>query len=113
MTPEALSYLILAFKNVGDKTAANQLYERLKELRTDSLEYSNWEHNAQLIEKLGLKSGFDYTYRFTSVETTALALRASVRMEPNNDELLEKVTRWLILERDENGWNNTKTTAAV
>jgi len=23
------------------------------------------------------------------------------------------VTRWLILERDENGWNNTKTTAAV
>jgi uncharacterized protein YfaS (alpha-2-macroglobulin family) len=113
MTPEALSYLIMAFKNAGDDKAAEQLYARLKELRSDSLEYANWEHNAHLLKELDFTGGLDYTYRFTSVETTALALRATVMMEPKNDALLDQITRWLILERDENGWNNTKTTAAV
>lgn len=113
MSPEALSYLTMAFKNTKDETAAQKTYARLKELRNDTLEYTNWDHTSEMLSKLGLDNRFDYSYRFTGVETTALALRATVMMEPKNEDLLNSITRWLVLERDENGWNNTKTTTAV
>ncbi|MDZ4832738.1 MAG: MG2 domain-containing protein [Candidatus Melainabacteria bacterium] len=113
MTPESLAYMTMAFKNVKDEAAAMKTYERLKELRNDSVEYSNWDHTKEMLGKLGVDPRWDYTYRFTGVETTALALRATVMMEPKNEELLENVTRWLVLEHDENGWDNTKTTSAV
>lgn len=113
MSPEALSYLTMAFRNVKDETGCLKTYERLKELRNDSLEYANWDHTTEMLTKLGLENQYDYSYRFTGVETTALALRATVMMEPKNEALLDNVTRWLVLEHDENGWNNTKTTTAV
>jgi len=113
MTPEALAYLTMAFKNAKDDRAAQQTYERLKELRSDSLDYSNWDHTSEMLKKMGHATEWDYTYRFTGVETTALALRATVIMEPQNEELLGRITRWLAVERDENGWNNTKCTTAV
>lgn len=111
--PEALAYLTIAFKNKGDKVAAQQAYSRLKSLANESLEYTSWDHTKAMLEKMGLKDIWDYTYRFSDVETTALALRAAAVMEPENSELLERITRWLILERDEDGWGNTKSTSAV
>lgn len=113
MSPEALSYLTMAFKNVKDETASVKTYERLKELRNDTVEYANWEHTNEMLTKLGLDTRYDYSYRFTGVETTALALRASVMMEPKNEALLDSISRWLVFEHDENGWSNTKTTTAV
>lgn len=111
--PEALAYLAIAFKNKGDTVAAQQAYKRLKSLANESLEYTSWDHTKAMLEKLGVKDLWDYTYRFSDVETTALALRAVAVMEPENSELLERITGWLILERDEDGWGNTKSTSAV
>ncbi len=114
MSPESLAYLTMAFKNVKDEDAAKNTYARLKQLQNQSLEYTNWDHTRELLDKLGVdENEFDYSYRFTGIETTALALRATVKAEPDNKELLDQIARWLIMQRDENGWSNTKTTSCV
>lgn len=112
MSPETLCYLVMAFKRVGEDSSAKRVYERLLELRNESDGFVEWNHTEGLLKKIGVKDSY-YTFRFTGVETTALALRAVVAIEPDNDQLIESITRWLILQRDENGWNNTKCTAAV
>lgn len=113
MAPESLAYLTMAFNNVGDKANAEKAYKRLLELRNASEDYVDWDQTEALYQKLGLKNAWYYTFRFTGVETTALALRAVVTMEPANEDLIEAITRWLVVQRDENGWNNTKATSAV
>ena len=55
----------------------------------------------------------EYSYRFTGVESTALALRAVLAMEPNNEQRVESIKRWLMMQRGRDGWDNTKTTAEV
>jgi hypothetical protein len=60
-----------------------------------------------------MKNGSDYTYRFTGVESTALAMRAVLAMEPNNTQRIESIKQWLLLQRTQDGWENTKTTAQV
>ncbi len=116
-TPEALSYMTLAFKRLGDEQAANQTYSALNRLADESAGMRNWDHTAHLQKLLNLKDA-DYTYRFTGVESTALALRATVAMEAPNAKVeaenrLEAIEQWLILQHDQNGWGNTKTTAQV
>ena len=64
-------------------------------------------------KKLGYANVYDYTYRYTSVETTALALKAVVAMEPGNYQKINMIKSWLLLHRSKDGWNNTKTTAQV
>ncbi|MBX9666024.1 MAG: hypothetical protein K2X93_00340 [Candidatus Obscuribacterales bacterium] len=114
MSPESLAYLTMAFKNVKDEQAAETTYTRLKQLQNQSLEYTNWDHTREMLDKLGVeKDELDYSYRVTGIETTALALRATVKAEPNNKELLDQISRWLIMQRDQNGWSNTKTTSCV
>jgi uncharacterized protein YfaS (alpha-2-macroglobulin family) len=116
LTPEALSYLVLTCKNLGDEKGAKQAYARLLELSQKDSNMTNWEHTPEMWKKFA-----DYTptysqefdYRFTGVESTALALEAVVEMEPNNGELVEGIKQWLLLQRDNNGWQNTKTTAEV
>lgn len=113
MSPESLAYLTLAFNNVADRQNAQKVYRRLLELKNESEDYVDWDQTEALYRRMGLKNAWYYTFRFTGVETTALSLRAVVAMEPSNEELIEAITRWLVVQRDENGWNNTKATAAV
>jgi uncharacterized protein YfaS (alpha-2-macroglobulin family) len=112
-TPEAIAYLTLAFHNSKDDVTAKLFYDRLMKMANTSAEFCNWEHNHALYKKLGLKSDEDYTYRFTSVESTALGLKAVLAMEPNNFERIESIKRWILLQRGKDGWDNTKTTAEV
>lgn len=112
MPPEALSYLALAFKKQGEPNL-QIVYERLKLLANEDIRYTHYDHTERMLKMLDGGKGRPYTYRYTGVETTALALRAVAAVEPDDDILLERMASWLILERDQNGWNNTKCTASV
>lgn len=120
-TPESLVYLTLANKATGNGQAARAAYKRLTSLATRTDRTMDWDHTKALLKKLNLKDengkaldlAYDYSYRFTGVETTALALKAMVAMEPGNIDQIEMVKNWLLLQRSENGWSNTKTTAQV
>jgi uncharacterized protein YfaS (alpha-2-macroglobulin family) len=113
MSPEELSYMTLAFKNVGDNKNMKVAVDRLLALRNDTDDFTDWDHTDALYAKLRMKDRWSYTYRFTGVESTALALRAVSAADPGNDEVIERTSRWILAQRDENGWENTKTTAEV
>lgn len=117
LTPEALSYLTITLKNADRGEQANVFYKRLLELANDGEGTEDWDHTIILARKLmGEHLGpydVEYSYRFTGVESTALALRAVLSMESENTEKIESIKRWLMLQRGKNGWDNTKTTAEV
>jgi len=117
LTPEALSYLTITLKNANQEQQANVFYKRLQELANDANGTADWDHTIVLARKLmgtHLRPyDAEYSYRFTGVESTALALRAVLSMEPNNTEKIESIKRWLMLQRGKDGWDNTKTTAEV
>jgi uncharacterized protein YfaS (alpha-2-macroglobulin family) len=97
---EGLSYLVLASKNLGDDASAQKAYKQLIKLSSTDASMMNWNAST-------------YDYRFTSVESTALGLRAVLAMEPGNSERIEGIKQWLLLQRTKDGWENTKTTAEV
>jgi uncharacterized protein YfaS (alpha-2-macroglobulin family) len=113
MAPEALSYLVMTLKKYKDDTTANTVYQRLLSLANKNGNLMDWDHTPAMCKRLKLKGVSDYTYRFTGVETTALALRAVMAMEPDNTQRIESIKQWLLLQRDNNGWENTKTTSEV
>ncbi|MBX9723821.1 MAG: hypothetical protein K2X81_20610, partial [Candidatus Obscuribacterales bacterium] len=113
LPPEGLSYLTLALKRAGMNAEAEQTYQRLLSLSNKSREFTDWDHTAELLRKLDQNDRFDYSYRFTGAESTALALRAVLAMEPKNEKLQTSIRRWILMQHDENGWTNTKTTATV
>lgn len=117
LTPEALTYLTITLKNAKQDKQANVFYQRLLQLANESGETIDWDHTLQLAQKL-MGSTFkphmlEYSYRFTGVESTALALRAVLTMEPKNEQKVEAIKRWLMMQRGKSGWDNTKTTAEV
>jgi uncharacterized protein YfaS (alpha-2-macroglobulin family) len=120
LTPEALSYLTVAYARTGQRDYASQFYQRLVSIGNVNDNLMDWDHRESLLKLFGppadnkrwLSQG-DYTYRFTGTETTALALRAVLVMDPNNHDRLESIKTWLLLQRDRDGWDNTKTTAQV
>lgn len=112
-TPEALAYMTLAFHNAKNEVAAKQTYQRLCDLATESAQYMEWDHTAAMNKKLGITHPYDYDYRYTGIETTALALRATLRMEPSNGRRIDQIRDWVLIQRDQNGWNDTKTTSCV
>ncbi len=117
LTPEALSYLTITLNNAKQERQANVFYKRLLELSNASGETVDWDHTIALAKKLmGSQVKpimVDYSYRFTGVESTALALRAVLAMEPKNEQRVEAIKRWLMMQRGKEGWDNTKTTAEV
>ncbi len=116
MSPEALSYLTLLFHDSADQEAARKTFDRLVFLANQPEGYTNWDHTQELYKKLRAElkvEDYVYTYRFTGVESTALALRAVLAMEPTNAQRIEAIKSWLVLQRDKDGWQNTKTTAEV
>ncbi len=117
LAPEALSYMTITLKNTKQETEAQVFYKRLIELENDSQGTEDWDHTINMAKKLLGQTrrwySIEYSYRFTGVETTALALRAVLSMEPGNTERVESIKRWLMLQRGKDGWDNTKTTAEV
>ncbi len=115
-TPEPLSYLTMAFDNFGEKAKAKTVYDRLVTLANIADGTVDWEHTPAMLKKINTTKdgglGYDYTYRYTGVESTALALRAMLQLEPTGDKV-EAVKQWLLVHRDKSGWANTKTTAEV
>ncbi len=93
LKPETLAFLALARQE--------NAYRNLIIAANRSEEFINWD-----------KSN-DYNYKFTPVEITALALRAVLINGPDNKETIEKIKNWLLIQRDKDGWQNTKTTAQV
>jgi uncharacterized protein YfaS (alpha-2-macroglobulin family) len=114
LPPEALSYLTMAFKKNNDPRF-EKTYKQLLYLANRTNDVVDWDHTKDLLKrlKLGGISNYDYTYRYTGIETTALALRTVLAIEPGNTQLIESIKRWVLLQRDNNGWNNTKTTSQV
>ncbi|HEY9785641.1 MAG TPA: MG2 domain-containing protein, partial [Candidatus Obscuribacterales bacterium] len=114
LTPEALAYLTLAFNNAGDRASAQRYYDQLLQLANKSESFMDWDHTIAMLKRLSDRStDSDYTYRFTGVESTALALRAVLAMEPENAQRIESIKQWLMIQRGKDGWENTKTTAEV
>jgi uncharacterized protein YfaS (alpha-2-macroglobulin family) len=116
LTPEALSYLSLAYNRMGDRDTANQFYQRLTSIANINDNLMDWDQRESLLKLFsppGSHDYFPYTYRFTGTETTALALRAVTAMEPGNYDRIDSIKNWILLQRDKNGWDNTKTTAEV
>ena len=121
MAPEALSYFTLALSANGDSEGAQTLYNRLLDLSNnvtgDFGLLTDWGPSKQLLQKLGWRSAWSYdwlySYRYTDVETTALALQAVVAMEPDNFDRIEAIKRWILTQRSKSGWDNTKTTSEV
>jgi hypothetical protein len=100
-------------KNVGDARATIP-YKRLLALANHHDQFVDWDHTRELFNRMGLSpKEYGYDYRFTGAETTAMALRTILVMEPTNSDLIESIKRWLLLQRDQEGWENTKTTAQV
>src|SRR5579875_366533 len=118
LTPEALSFLTMAYKRWGDDQAAGRFFHRLVQMANVHENLVDWDHSETMLKLLSANprsksSVLDYTYRFTGVETTALALRAVLAMEPENHERIDNIKEWLLLQRDRDGWANTKTTSQV
>lgn len=118
LAPEALAYFAMAFANLHDAERAKELYDRLIELANvtngDDGTTMDWSPTPALLHKLhrDYRLGY-YSYRYTDVETTALALQAICAIEPDNSERMAAITRWILVQRGKDGWDNTKTTAQV
>lgn len=124
LSPESLSYYCLALSKGGEteaeKDAARQFFDRLIYLANSEDSSSgaliNWEPCPALYAKLASAKS-DYvayqSYRFTGVETTALALRACLEMAADRSDRIESIKSWILTERGKDGWGNTKTTAEV
>jgi len=115
LPPETLCYLSMTLKQTNDNRF-NQCYKQLLELANRKGDFVEWDHTKEMLERLGIVARYrysDYTYCYTGIETTALALKTVLTIEPENTKLIESIKRWLLLERDNNGWANTKTTAQV
>jgi len=114
MPPEALAYLTLGFAKLGDREGSQQFYRQLIALANRSDQMIDWDHTPEMLKRLSKTAvGSDYSYRFTGVESTALALRAVLVADPANSAEIEAIKKWLLLQRDRDGWENTKTTAQV
>jgi uncharacterized protein YfaS (alpha-2-macroglobulin family) len=116
MTPETLSYLTMAYHNTGDLASAKRFYDRLiylANVNANNTDFTDWQYTKAMQKKLSIKNEWLYSYRYTYVETTALALRAVLAMEPNNLTRIESIKRYILLQKGKDGWGNTKTTSEV
>jgi uncharacterized protein YfaS (alpha-2-macroglobulin family) len=117
MTPETLAFYSMTFEKQGEHDIARTFYDRLIELSnvvtSDSGNLLDWSPSKQMMVKIFGSDSSYYSYRYTDVETTALALEAVLKMEPDNADRIESIKRWILMHRGKDGWSNTKTTAEV
>lgn len=121
LDPETLSYFTIAFKTSGYDDQARAMFNRLLFLanQSDSSYGSlmNWDRTEDMYKKLMNSDShhyyYYYSYRFTGAESSALALRACLAMEPEQRQRIEAIKSYILTERGKDGWGNTKTTAEV
>jgi len=119
LTPEMLAFYSVTFDKQGEHEVARTLYDRLVELgnitTSDAGNMLDWAPSKQMMTKLNPGAEYQgyYSYRYTDVETTALAFEAALQMEPENSDRMEAIKRWILMQRGKDGWSNTKTTAEV
>jgi hypothetical protein len=113
LPPEALSYLTMALENVGQKDNAQKVYQRLVSLANVDGQYMDWDHTPAMYKRMFYTQVWDYSYRYTGTETTALALEAVLAADPNNQQRIESIKQWLLIQHGKDGWENTKTTSEV
>lgn len=111
--PEYLAYLAMIQMNTGARDAARSTAAMLAALANKTASTEDWEHTKEMLARLKVTGVTDYTYRYTGVESTALALRAVLAVEPDMSDRIERIKTWLLLHRSKDGWSNTKTTAEV
>lgn len=99
----SLSILSIALRNQGRENDANSIVKTLLKNAQDDGNICRWEG------KVHRGHG---SWMSNPVETTAYALRALVRNNPN-DERLGRVLVYLSSKRTGQRWHNTKDTAAV
>ncbi|MBA3860239.1 MAG: hypothetical protein C0507_25310 [Cyanobacteria bacterium PR.3.49] len=115
LSAETIAYVTIALKNIKNVDQANLFYKRLLALGNTAEGTMDWDQTVSMSKKILWKNParfHAFSYRFTGVETTALALRAVLAMEASG-ERAESIKRWLLLQRGKDGWDNTKTTAEV
>jgi uncharacterized protein YfaS (alpha-2-macroglobulin family) len=116
LSPQALAWMLLALNPKTDQHEIRQLDSLLMGLSNQTEGQLDWSLSPQTRKRL---MGVGSDYRFTSVEVTALAMRAllerSAEVTPAavNRQRVEATKTWLLSQRDQHGWQNTKTTAQV
>jgi alpha-2-macroglobulin len=114
LPPEALSYLSMALQSSGVGEQADRVYKQLLAVANRTDKMIDWEPNRALLNRIGFPLRYGvYSYRFTGVESTALALRAVLHIDGKNLDLIESIKNWILSQREKDGWGNTKTTAQV
>ena len=101
VTPYGLSLGALAYQAAGMPDKAKTVLERLVGAVTERQQGAYWESKAQ-----------KYAWNDDRVETTAYALEALLRSNPDHP-LIPKIVNWLLLQRKGDQWVSTKDTAAV
>lgn len=130
LPPECLAYLTLSgiqkSASQDEKLLADQAVLRLVELSNQFGDLASFEHSKKLCEQIGLYNkeddGFDdYSYLYTGVESTAIAVRAlsSYQLSTGDSKyfaLVSACAQWLTIQEgrfDQGGWSTTKGSAAA
>ncbi|MBS1996146.1 MAG: hypothetical protein JSS86_07540 [Cyanobacteria bacterium SZAS LIN-2] len=123
LSPVGLAYLTRALHNKGRNSDAQACLNRLLTIANTTETTVDWELTKAMAKKLGVPEDGYYSYRFTNEEVSALAMQAIVEVSGKgtgdnanlsaNQEIIEKIKAGLFLQRGKDGWNTTKTTAAV
>ena len=101
MTSYGLALSALAFAEVKDDTKAQKVMDKLMSKAKVSEQIAQWNSEAPR-----------YYWNDDSLESTAYALEALVKLRPN-DPVIPKAVNYLLLEREGSYWRSTKQTAAI
>ena len=101
LNPYTLSLLTLCLDNMNDEELRDEIIIRLKSKVYEETSYAYWK---------GDKSS--YHWQNDQVQSTAFALKAILKNEPNN-YLIAKIVRWLIMQKQGYSWRSTQETAVV
>lgn len=97
----AVALLVLAYNNSGEKQLAKNLSQKLSSSATNSDGLAYWSGRS-----------FYYNWQDDRIETTAMAIRALLETQ-GTTPLTSNATQWLLTQRRDFGWGNTRQTAMV
>jgi hypothetical protein len=106
LTPSVLAKLAIAFSRADADRDAQDALERLVAKRQETARGVSWRNPDDA------RSRWWWSWDDNPVTTTAVALEALARVQPNSP-LIPKVAAWLLTERQGARWVSTRDTAAV
>lgn len=102
----AISLLSMTASNIGDVETSNKYMDILmKNVQGEGGSVAYWGGQA-----------WHYNWQDDKVQTTAMAVKAMVnnpKSLKDNQEVLNKAIRWLMMQRHGYGWNSTQETAFI